>query len=91
MCGFGLTHSDIGGYTTFAKMRRNPELFMRWAEMNAFSPLMRSHEGSNPDLNAQFDANEQVLAHHAKFRASTARSSPISLIWRRSTPSGAYP
>ena len=67
MCGFGLTHSDIGGYTTFAKMRRNPELFMRWAEMNAFSPLMRSHEGSNPDLNAQFDANEQVLAHHAKF------------------------
>lgn len=67
MCGFGLTHSDIGGYTTFAKMRRNPELFMRWAEMNAFSPLMRSHEGSNPDLNAQFDANEQVLVHHAKF------------------------
>ena len=67
MCGFGLTHSDIGGYTTFAKMRRNPELFMRWAEMNAFSPLMRSHEGSNPDLNAQFDTNEQVLAHHAKF------------------------
>lgn len=67
VCGFGLCHSDIGGYTTFAKMRRNPELFMRWAEMNAFSPLMRSHEGSNPDLNAQFDENEEVLSHHAKY------------------------
>lgn len=67
VCGFGLTHSDIGGYTTFAKMRRNPELFMRWAEMNAFSPIMRSHEGSNPDLNAQFDANAEVLAHHARY------------------------
>lgn len=67
VCGFGLTHSDIGGYTTFAKMRRSPELFMRWTEMNAFSPLMRSHEGSNPDLNAQFDENEEVLLHHAKY------------------------
>lgn len=67
VCGFGLSHSDIGGYTTFAKMRRNPELFMRWAEMNAFSPLMRSHEGSNPDLNAQFDENEEVLFHHARY------------------------
>lgn len=67
VCGFGLSHSDIGGYTTFAKMRRNPELFMRWAEMNAFSPLMRSHEGSNPDLNAQFDENEEVISHHARY------------------------
>lgn len=67
LCGFGLSHSDVGGYTTFAKMRRSPELFMRWAEMNAFSPVMRSHEGSNPDLNAQFDANEEVLAHHARY------------------------
>lgn len=67
LCGFGLSHSDIGGYTTFAKMRRSPELFMRWTEMNAFSPLMRSHEGSNPDLNAQFDANDEVLAHHARY------------------------
>ena len=24
---------------------------------------MRSHEGNNPDLNAQFDANEEVLNH----------------------------
>ncbi len=67
VCGFGLSHSDIGGYTTFAKMRRNPELFMRWTEMNAFSPLMRSHEGSNPDLNAQFDENDEVLFHHARY------------------------
>lgn len=39
---------------------------MRWCEMNAFSPLMRSHEGLNPDLNAQFDASEAVLKHSAK-------------------------
>lgn len=64
-CGFGLSHSDIGGYTTFFNLKRDEELYMRWCEMNAFSPLMRSHEGLNPDLNAQFDASEEVLTHTA--------------------------
>ena len=65
-CGFGLSHSDIGGYTTFFNLKRTDEVFMRWCEMNAFSPLMRSHEGLNPDVNAQFDYSEEVLTHHAK-------------------------
>ena len=65
-CGFGLSHSDVGGYTTFLSLKRTPELFMRWAEMNAFSPLMRGHEGLNPDVNAQFDYDGRVLSHHAK-------------------------
>lgn len=64
--GFGISHSDIGGYTTFMKLKRSEELYMRWCEMNAFSPLMRGHEGLNPDLNAQFDASEKVLKHGAK-------------------------
>lgn len=66
-CGFGLSHSDIGGYTTFFNLKRSEELYMRWCEMNAFTVLMRGHEGLNPDLNAQFDASEEVLAHGAKF------------------------
>lgn len=64
-CGFGLSHSDIGGYTSFFNLKRSEELYMRWCEMNAFSPVMRSHEGLNPDLNVQFDANERVLKHSA--------------------------
>ncbi len=66
-CGFGLSHSDIGGYTTFFNLKRSEELFMRWMEMNTFSPVLRGHEGLNPDLNAQFDASEQVLVHGAKY------------------------
>ena len=65
-CGFGLAHSDIGGYTTFGNLRRSKELYMRWCEMNAFSLLMRGHEGLNPDLNVQFDFDDEVLAHGAK-------------------------
>ena len=66
VCGFGLSHSDIGGYTSFFNLKRSEELYMRWCEMNAFTPVMRGHEGLNPDLNAQFDASERVLAHGAK-------------------------
>lgn len=54
--GVTLVHSDIGGFFSFGKLRRNGELFVRWMEMNAFTPLMRSHESLRPDKNAQFDA-----------------------------------
>ena len=39
---------------------------MRWAEMNAFTPLFRSHEGNRPDDNIQFDSTPDVLAHYAR-------------------------
>lgn len=65
-CGFGLSHSDIGGYTTFLNLKRSEELFIRWCEMNAFTPLFRGHEGLNPDSNAQFDCSEATLRFHAK-------------------------
>ena len=66
VCGFGLCHSDVGGYSTISHMRREQELLMRWAEMNAFTVLFRSHEGNRPDDNIQFDANNTVLEHYAK-------------------------
>ncbi len=53
--GVGINHSDTGGYTTIFHMKRSRELFIRWAEMNVFSPLFRTHEGNAPTKNAQFD------------------------------------
>lgn len=69
MSGFGITHSDAGGYTTIMHMRRSKELLMRWEEMNAFSPLFRTHEGNQPANNVQFDNDEELLAHLAKCTA----------------------
>lgn len=65
MSGCGVTHSDVGGYTTVMHMTRGKELLMRWMEMNAFSPLMRFHEGNQPSRNAQFDTDDELLAHLA--------------------------
>ena len=65
MSGYGITHSDVGGYTTNDLMHRSRELLMRWEEMNVFSPLMRFHEGNRPASNVQFDEDHELLAHLA--------------------------
>lgn len=61
MSGYGITHSDAGGYTTIMHMRRGKELLLRWEEMNVFSPLLRTHEGNQPVNNVQFDSDEELL------------------------------
>ena len=71
-------HSDIGGYTSLFGNIRTPELFMRWAEMAAFTPVMRTHEGNRPDENFQFWQADNVLAHFAKFTRIYAALAPYS-------------
>ncbi len=66
MSGYGITHSDVGGYTTVMHMRRSKELLMRWEEMNVFSPLYRFHEGNQPGNNVQYDEDEKLLQHTAR-------------------------
>ncbi len=65
MSGYGIAHSDVGGYTTIMHMRRSKELLMRWEEMNVFSPLFRTHEGNQPVNNVQFADDEDLLAQLA--------------------------
>lgn len=78
MTGFGLHHSDIGGYTTLFGMKRTKELFMRWAEMAAFTPIMRTHEGNKPSENWQFDSDDETLYHFAKMSMVYTNLSPYT-------------
>lgn len=66
LMGNGIHHSDIGGYTTLHGLKRSKELFQRWTEMAAFTPIMRTHEGNRPDDNHQFDTDAETLAHLSK-------------------------
>ncbi len=67
MSGAGACHADIGGYTTFPPLVRGKELFLRWLELGAFMPLMRSHEGNRPGANWQFDSDAETIAATARF------------------------
>ncbi len=51
LVGHAYHHTDIGGYMSLYGNRRTPEVLMRWAEMAAFTALMRTHEGNRPKDN----------------------------------------
>ena len=76
MCGCGLNHSDIGGYTSLFGNLRTKELFLRWAEMAAFSPVMRTHEGNRPDENFQFYDEDDCLERFGRLTRLYAALAP---------------
>ncbi len=65
LVGNAYSHSDVGGYTSLHGNIRTKELMLRWCELGAFSPVMRSHEGNRPDNNLQIDSSPELLAHFA--------------------------
>ena len=69
--GLSLNHSDTGGYTSVGKYglggNRDHELLARWTEMNAFTAVLRTHEGNEPDLNVQVYSDEASMEHFARF------------------------
>jgi alpha-glucosidase len=69
--GYSLNHSDIGGYTGFTtpflNYHRDQELLLRWIELNAFTTVLRTHEGNLPDKFMQIYSNEETLKHFSKF------------------------
>ena len=70
LSGWSLNHTDIGGYTTISlliKIHRSKELLMRWMEMSAFTAVYRTHEGLQPEVNAQFYTDEETYEHFARF------------------------
>ncbi|XP_038075408.1 sulfoquinovosidase-like isoform X2 [Patiria miniata] len=66
MSGFGLTHFDIGGYTSMFGIGRTKELLLRYAEFAAFTPVMRTHEGNRPDANWQFYSSPDTTRAFAR-------------------------
>lgn len=78
MSGCGLHHSDIGGYTSLHGNKRTKELFMRWAEMGAFTPVMRTHEGNRPDDCFQYDGDDESLEHLARMTSIYVKLAPYT-------------
>jgi len=76
LVGNPVSHSDLGGYTSLHGIVRTEELLMRWAELSAFTPVMRSHEGNRPDDNLQIDSTAGILAHFAAMTRVHAALAP---------------
>jgi alpha-glucosidase len=85
MSGFSLNHSDIGGLIAMNRKLlginvinyvRTQELFMRWAEMNAFTTAYRTHEGNSPGTSHQFYSADETLQFFARFARVFAALAP---------------
>ena len=76
LLGNAYHHSDIGGFTSLFGNVRSLELMQRWAEMAAFTPVMRTHEGNRPSENLQFDQSAEALAHLARMTRIHAHLGP---------------
>ena len=57
------TH-DIAGFSGGPGTK---ELFLRWTEMGAFTPFMRTHDGLKKFENHIFNSDEETLAFFKKF------------------------
>ncbi|PJZ47788.1 alpha-glucosidase [Leptospira saintgironsiae] len=71
MSGLSLNHSDIGGYTTIPSpikdYFRSKELFLRWSELNVFTPVFRTHEGNRPGKNHQPYSDPDTIKEFARY------------------------
>jgi sulfoquinovosidase len=58
-----VTH-DIAGFSGGPSTK---ELFQRWTELGAFTPIMRTHEGANEDDNWSWERDAETTAHFRRF------------------------
>ena len=65
--GFGFWSHDIGGHTNpiSKKDKQDPELFTRWVQWGAFSPIFRTHATNDPEIERRIwkypDANFKAM------------------------------
>ena len=59
---------DIGGFSTLpGQPTTSKELYMRWVELGAFVPIMRTHEGNKRGENWNWNSDEETIAHVRRF------------------------
>ncbi len=58
-----VTH-DIAGFSGGPSTK---ELFMRWTELGAFTPIMRTHEGNDKENNWRWESDAETTEHFRRF------------------------
>ncbi|MDZ7688338.1 MAG: alpha-glucosidase [Halobacteriales archaeon] len=78
--GISHNHFDAGGYTSIVRgpvgSGRGRELLLRWLEAAAFTAVYRTHEGNQPDENAQIYNDSGTYDQFARFAKVYASLAP---------------
>jgi sulfoquinovosidase len=65
--GFTYFAHDIAGYQSSTNDPTTKELFFRWTELGAFSPVMRTHHGTHARANHLLQSDEESTAHWKRY------------------------
>lgn len=95
MSGITLNHSDVGGYTAIKNgpvrhLRKRPVL-KRWIEMNAFTPIFRTHEGLRPGDMVQVYSDDEIAAFFSRFSALHDSLRPLFIRLNEEAASRGWP
>lgn len=60
---------DIAGYQSATNGPSTKELYFRWTELGAWSPVMRTHHGTAPKLEWAWDKDDETIAHFRRYAA----------------------
>ncbi len=74
--GAGVYTHDVAGYQSIGNAPTTPELWMRWAWLGAFTPVLRTHHGAYADDNWQFDSDAATVAAWAEVSQEHLRLFP---------------
>ncbi len=58
---------DIAGYQSSTNPPSTKELFFRWTELGAWSPVMRTHHGYQAKQNWNWESDDETTAHYARY------------------------
>lgn len=74
--GFFFYAHDVAGYQSSTNPPATKELFFRWTELGAFSPVMRTHHGTHAHLNWNLQSDEESTAHWRRYASLHIRMYP---------------
>ncbi|MCA9491797.1 MAG: hypothetical protein KC621_17820 [Myxococcales bacterium] len=76
MAGVPVFGHDVAGYQSLGNDPSDKELWFRWCELGAFTPVFRLHHGSYDTDNWQFDTDQETLDHYARYAREHVRLYP---------------
>ncbi|MBI2391550.1 MAG: hypothetical protein HYV09_18320 [Deltaproteobacteria bacterium] len=67
IAGVSTYGSDIAGYQVALRKPTDRETFFRWTELGAWSPVMRTHHGTQPLKNWMLQTDEESTQHFRRY------------------------
>ncbi len=67
LSGIGRYGSDIAGFSSVVGGPSTQEVYLRWVEMAAFEPVMRTHDGLAEEANHHWAVDDVTLEHFRRY------------------------